>query len=288
LISLLALAGCREKVEYHRIEFPGFSLEAPTALTYGKDHLTEYRAGQAQAIFGTRLVVVGWQPGEHATTAEMPMLVRAMTAALPDSAKLETDPAQATTVSGHDATRVDAEIETMKLSILDIECGKRSVMLGLGATDNLDEMRDRILASFDCHPVAAQDQANDDLVVAVMQIPQTGSLDSTSLDKILPAIFGSVGADWTSERSETRMVDNSARAFQVGRMKAEGETMAGVLTVWNCAGRADAVMALALAQVADGSPTSAIDFLTKLRCAKPADPPLPLAPAPPAEAPAPK
>ncbi|MCE9574059.1 MAG: hypothetical protein K8W52_13010 [Deltaproteobacteria bacterium] len=159
LALVLGVAGCGDKVTFHVVEFPGFSLEVPTALTYDGDPKVEYRAGQTQGQAGRRLFVVGWQPGPNATVDEMPMFMKAMATALPGGASFHAGTPQTLTIAGHPATRLDSQIETMTLSMVDVACGKRSVLIAVGAERGVDEVREHMLASFDCHPIAAEDAA---------------------------------------------------------------------------------------------------------------------------------
>jgi hypothetical protein len=310
LLLLLLLAGlgaCREKPEFHKVEFPGFSLEVPTNLTYGTDLVVEYRAAQRQAIVGGRVVLVGWQPGPRATVAEMPALVQAISAALPGSDMLESEPATEIAVGDRTATRLVARNDKMTLTFIDIECGKRSVILCLGGSGDVDELLDRMVGSFDCHPIPAQDDAigttaapfgvddpkvlagwhaidndgtftiaNGELNVIALQIGHVGDEAAKALPKILPPLFEAIGARWTVERSDTRR----GRVYEHGKVIANGEAPAdGIVTLWNCPGRDDGVVGLALAP-AGTDMTLAIELLGNLRCARPDDPPLPLAPAP--------
>jgi len=313
-ILLVALAGCRgDKLDYHRVEFPGFSLEVPTTIVYAKDLATEYRAGQAEAKDDSRLVTLSWHPGAHMTVEEAPAMVRAMSEVSPKSMAFKGEPGRAIKIGGHDATQIDARIGTGTgtMSLTDIACGKRAVMVGVIARFGGQAVRERILGSFDCHPIAAQDaslsaaaaapfgiddpallagwhrrndgdqfaMSNGELLVVVTQRPRNEDV-TEKLDQYLPTLLGAAGWRWTGSRIETRQAQGGERTFHHGRISMEGETANGVVTVWNCPGRTDAVMVFALSMTG-GELTPAVDLLAKLRCVKPDDPPLPLAPAPP-------
>lgn len=301
----LALAACGDKVTYHVVEFPGFALDVPTEMTYGGDPKVEYRAGQVQAQAGHRVFVVGWQPGANATVDEMPMFMKAMAGALPASAEFRPGAPETLTIAGHPATRMDAQIESMTLSMVEIACGKRSVLIAVGAERGVDELREHLVASFDCHPIAAAEAAvatavpigvddpatlagwriatdgdmfaiaNATMQVGFYPIPSSPAIDSDSLAKVLPTLFGAAGMTWARDRSVTR----DGRLYEFGRISANGDSMPGLLALWACPGRADAVIAMAIGPDATGD--AAIDFLGKLRCARPDDPPLSLAPAAP-------
>jgi hypothetical protein len=306
LTALLPSAGCKKRIEYHRVDFPGFSLEVPEGMDYGKDPVTEYRAGQVQWQDGSRLVIVSWQAGSRATVEEMPLLVRTMAMAIPNGAKLESDPAQTVTVSGHQGTRVDARIETMSLSLVDIDCGKRSMMIGVGAMRDLDAMRKRVLDSFQCQPIAEHEQPigtsavpfgvddpsvlagwervqNDDMftmskgttMFLALQVPRGDKASALVLDKAIPELMTATGAAWTNLDMETRKTKWGERMFRRGHVKVDDEVMAGVVTVWPCDGRADAVLAMAFVPT-EAELGATIDFISGLRCANPDDPPIQL------------
>lgn len=313
LSSLLTSAGCKKRVEYHRVEFPGFALDVPEGMNYGKDPETEYRAGQVQWQDGSRLVIVSWQAGSRSTTEEMPLLVRTMAMAIPNGTKMESDPAQTVTVNGHQGTRVDARIETMSLSLVDIDCGKRSMMIGVGALRDLDEMRERVLGSFQCQPMARLEQPigtsavpfgvddpsilagwvrvqNEDMftmakgttMLLALQVPRGDKASALVLDKAIPELMSATGAAWTNHDMETRKTKSGDRMFRRGQVKVEEEVMAGVVTVWPCEGRADAVLVMAFVPT-DAELGGAIDFISGLRCANPDDPPIQLPAAAPDE-----
>jgi hypothetical protein len=309
-LVLLLVAGCGERVEYHRVEFPGFSFEVPTAVTYGEDRTTEYRAGDVEARGSSWLVKLEWHPGAITSVEEMPQLARAFRVGIPESVESEVGPARAIRVGGQDATQVDILIATSPTSIIEIACGRRTVMVSITTRGAIQAMRDRILGSFDCQPIAELESklgagaspfgiddpallaswyrvddedefmiSNGELMVHASQRP--GIMER--FGDYLPAIFSATGGSWTSGRSETRPNPAGERTFYHGRMVMEGDAkdaMNAVATAWRCSGRSDAVLVFAFSP--SGSDLApAIDLIAKLRCAKIDDPPLLLAPAPP-------
>lgn len=316
-LLLLAVAGCRgDRIEYHRVELPGFSLEVPAFVNYGKDPATEYRAGEVEGKSSSHLVVLTWRLGPNTPLEEMPTMARALRAGIPESKTLQTEPARALQINGNNATQIEARLDTAQMSYTEITCGKRAVIVYVVArTISVRAMRDRILNSFACRPIATQEAAidgaaapfgiddpallagwhrvnnsdeftmsNGKLVVFVSQRPRMEEVVK-ELDRFLPAIMGASGSSWTKGKVETRPSQGGERTFHHGQMSTAGEMVDGIVTVWHCPERTDSVMALAFSKPG-GKLEPAIDLLTKLRCARPDDPPLPLAPEP-KQAPAP-
>ncbi len=108
-LLVLVVAGCRgDGIEYHRVEFPGFSLEVPTILTYGKDQVTQYRAGRVEARDGSRLVMLTWRAGAISTVEDMPEVMRIISGA--DSRMtIQAEPARALQLGGQDATQIEGD-----------------------------------------------------------------------------------------------------------------------------------------------------------------------------------
>lgn len=64
---------------------------------------------------------------------------------------------------------------------------------------------------------------------------------------------------------------------RAGSLAVEGETLAAVTSLWRCDDGKDAILALVLV-VEKTDQAKAIDWLTKIRCAKPDDVPLSIGP----------
>lgn len=304
LSSVLASAGCKKGIEYHRVEFPGFALDVPQGMDYRNDPATEYRAGEARWKDGSRLVIVSWQVGGRAPPEKMPDLVRGMPIGSPNAPELETEPATAVIVNGNQATRTDGRTESMSLSVVDIDCGKRSIMVVMGALRDLDALRERVLGSFECRPIADQEQpigasaapfgvddpalltgwkrsendalfmmSNGPTILMALQVPRSDEAAPLLLDKATAELMTMTGAEWTSGQTETRQTKWGERTFRRGRVKIDQQVVAGVVTFWSCEGRSDAVLAMAFVPT-DGDLGTAIDFISGLRCANPGDPPI--------------
>lgn len=306
---LLGLAAGNSRIEYHRVELPGFSLELPKPAAFTGDLKAQYRTGQVEARFGLKFVAVNWQVGEIATLEELPSIAKVMAAAIPDGARMTSQPARLEMINGHKATWLDAKIESIDVTFVDIECGKRSVMIGVGAATDFEAIRSRILKSFTCKPVEADEKAiasavpigvddasvlrewfavpNDDaftisngeLLAVFTEIPHT-AIDGKMLERVLPTLFAAYGGTWASARREKRAAVGGEREVHFGTMTMDGEPMPTALALWPCGGGGDMLMGMVMRM--DGIDLEpGATFLTKVRCSQPGDPPLPLSPTPP-------
>jgi len=296
-LVLLLVLGCKRSTELKRVELPGFSLELPASVHYTGDGKTDYRAGTVRDVGDGLVVFVGWQFGEIASVDEMPVAVRAIVEAVPALARIELAQARSVEIGGQKATRIDSKIEDVAVTFADITCGKRSVMLGFGAARDFEATRDRILASFQCHPAAADEAlaeaapigvddpavlagwsrvANEDafamtngrLAVVAVGAPSGGSVTGV-LHRMIPTLFASIGAKWQERGRET----HGGREYFRGTMTADGEETPGVIAAWPCGdGGDDALIVLALAP--EDALDDAIAFIGKLRCARATDAPL--------------
>ncbi|MBA3539027.1 MAG: hypothetical protein H0T79_05320 [Deltaproteobacteria bacterium] len=308
-VALLAvLAGCGErKVEYHKVEFPGFVLEVPTAVEYAGNRIREYTAGSTKAISerNGRAVFVTWQPGVLSTPDEMASYVKAIASLMPKpTSAVTTGTATPETVGGQKALRIDATIETMRMLLVEVECGKRSVQLAALAYRGVDAIMAKMVSTFACTPIATAEArvggvpigvddpallagyyhtedpemyslTNDAVSLMFTSAPGGDREDADALHKMIPAMFGAHGV-WKNRRRETR----GARTYQHGDVTVDGTTLAALIVLWNCDDdRTDAVMALAMAPERTDI-DAVVEVLGKIRCAKPGDAPLKLRPTP--------
>jgi hypothetical protein len=308
IVLALALVGCHRThdVEYHRVEFPGFSAELPTAVTYGKDSRTEYRAGQQFSKLGTRVVVINWQPGELSPPERISAPFKVAADVIRPGLRLSQGVGRAIKAGTLPATTIDGRAEgdaTIDLTLVEIACGRRSVVFTVGGPSQTHEIRDRILATFECHPSADLDSwiasgapidvadsaaltgwfkidredftiSNGELILTALPSGHLPEPDDAMLTNVAHVLTRD-GAEWQPVSTELR----GGRRFQLGRLTSLHLTLPGVATVWNCPGRSDAVMAFA-ARTTDGDLSPALDFLATLRCSTPDSPPLPLVPMP--------
>jgi len=315
---MLAIASCKKKsIEFHRLELPGFSIEVPTFVKAPVK--PEYRAGDVQRqqfpgnIEVPTAISVSWQPGAIMTVEELPATARVLLAEfVPKGTKTTFGAARTVTVGGQTATQLDAKLATVDALFIDITCGKRTVMITIATVEHFTTIRDRMLKSFVCKPVEADEAALDSLVAVgaddpktfdgwryadtdhsvvnitngemVVVFAETQKPDGIELDtfrKVLPQLFGASGATFTPDTDgrETRtLAGGERRQFERGKVTIEGETVAAVLSLWACPDGKRAVFGFAMIVLPEIPASKAIDFITKVRCGKVGDPPLPVGP----------
>jgi hypothetical protein len=211
--------------------------------------------------------------------------------------------ARALTLAGHHATELPMTLNGIPATFVEVECGTRSVLIGLTAGDRLDEIRQRVLDSFQCHPDATEEHAiattppfaiddpsllagwwhtRDERMFAITDGKRTlkvaeaaiGVIDESTFEALVATLFKDViGRDtWVGEAAEQRVVAGERRIVQRGTTRLHGDNIGvGVLSLSPCSGRHDALVALAIVHEAselDG----ATELLGHVRCARPGDP----------------
>jgi len=115
-------------------------------------------------------------------------------------------------------------------------------------------------------------------VFAEIAKPQGVGLDK--IRNMLPEMFGIGGGTFTptGSREQRTIAGGERRIFERGTLTVEGESLPAVSSLWSCSvNDARAMMALAMMEDESSVP-AAIEFLSKIRCAQPGDPPLPIGP----------
>lgn len=308
-VGLSALVACEAKVDYHTVQFPGFTLSVPTTTTYTRASKMEYRAGQSASSGLLRIVQVTWQLGEISTIDEMPAMVDAMQALLPDASSKKFDPPFNAKVNGNDSVQIDGSITVegtkLGLSIVDIACGKRSVTLTIVAAHKMEALKKHVVDSFVCKPDPAEEAEvgttavpfgvddptvlagwkrmaddstfmleKDGTVIVITQTPQFDTDDKDVFEKTMPDMFRAYGINWRSTTQESRPSITGARTLFLGTVTNEDGAMPSVVTLFPCADRADGVMAIAMA--GGGNLDEGIALVLGMRCAQPKDAPLAL------------
>jgi hypothetical protein len=299
-LSLAALAGC-DKLEFKPLALPGFTVDAPTFLKAPAN--AQYRAGQVQAQRGTKLLSISWQVGAAMTPEEMPAAIGVAIEQVAKGHNFQVGAAKAVTIGGQKATQLDAHSGEVKVTYVDIECGKRSVMIGIVGTSQYETMRDRVLASFRCTPVEAEEKllgdlvpigaddpatlagwhyadddhsvfsiSNDKLIAVFMETTVMEKREMAKLHELIPTFFALGGATFTSDgHIETRTLPGGAtRTFDRGQMTVEQGTASAVTTYWTCDDGVRLVVGLLIAED-DDQRTDAIEWAARLRCSKPGD-----------------
>jgi hypothetical protein len=299
---LLALLGACDKLEFKPLALPGFSVDAPTFLEAPAN--AQYRAGQVQAQRGTKLVSISWQAGAAMTPEEMPGAIRVAIEHVAKGQGFNLGDAKAVTIGGQKATQLDAHSGEVKVTYVDIECGKRSVMIGVVATSQFETLRDRVLGSFHCTPDEAQEKllgdlvpigaddpatfagwhyadddrsifsiTNDELVAVFIETTTLDTPEMSKLREMIPSFLALGGASFvaTDGGAETKtLADGSKRSFDRGELVVDGNRTPAVTTFWTCDDGVRLVIGLLVAPEADKL-ASGIDWITRLRCSKPGD-----------------
>ncbi len=307
-LAVAALTSCSPREhELHKRQLPGFSLDVP-AFVEVKPELS-YRDDEIQADQGMLGISVSWSEGGTLDPAGLNMTVKALMETAAKGEDVELDPARSPTIGGQQAVQVEGNIGGIaRFSFTNVVCGGRSVMIGIVGGASFEKLRDRMLGSFACTPVAADEKqlgsttpigVDDPTTLAgfryvdqdrsqfsitngeLIAIFDTTSADSESMElmtKLLPNLLGA-GANVTMDRDgrAVRSVGSASRSFEQGSMKNEDGTRNGVVTsLWRCDGDKQAVFAIVVV-LFDTDRTKAIDWLSKIRCARPGDPPLAIA-----------
>ena len=306
---VLLLAACKPRPEaYHRVELPGFSLEAPDVLV-AKPGLA-YREDDLDGERGLTAVSLSWSVGELSEPDDFGERVNLVVEALAKGEKVEMMRARKTKVGGQDAVRIDGKVSILHITIVDIACGTRTITIQVTGT-SIEDLRDRVLASFSCKPDPAQESktavapvpvsiddrsvlagfrysdddrtmlsiTNDKLLVVFHGI--TGLSDEPELMRtLLPKLLESAGEYLPdSALRETRKGPKGIeRVYQGGWLTIDGERHLVFSSVWTCDEKNSVVAyVVVLDKAVERGPT--IDGLNKFRCAEPDDAPLAIAPA---------
>lgn len=298
-LALAALGGC-EKLEFKPFALPGFSVDAPTFVKV--DPGASYRAGQAEGKKGFKNVYISWEVGGIMTTEEMPKALAIAMEHLAKGERMDIGEARTVTIGGQTASQVDGKMGAVRLSYTDVVCGKRSVTISVVASADFEKIRDRVLGSFRCAPVASEEAALGDLIpigaddpaalagwrytdddrsvfsitdgnlVGVFVETNTHDIDPKKLREMLPSFFALGGATFVAKGDEeTRtLADGSKRVFERGEIGAEGEFAPAVMTFWTCDDRVRIVLGIVVAAETEQL-TGAIDWVSRLRCSRPGD-----------------
>ena len=302
-VSVAVLVACNPRpAELHRLELPGFSVDVPAYVKAGPD--LRYSDDEVDGESGLQRVTILWNAGKPLPPDRLqPVIGSAMDEAMEDEV-IEWDPARAVTVGGQKASRLDGGFDGVSaVTIVDLACGDRSIMfslVGLG----IRGFREKLLESFVCKPVAAEEarlataapigsddpaafegfrhlddnRANftitRDGLTAAFELEHATTDALEHLQDTISFTYG-MAARFTPEgKPETR----DGRTFYRGAVAVDRETTQwAVGAVLRC-NPETAVFAIVGVETA-GDRAPAIEWLKKLRCAQPSDPPLPIDPA---------
>jgi hypothetical protein len=307
VIALLILAACNPRpTELQRLELPGFSIEAPGYVKVPPD--LRYNDDEVDGQSGLQRVTILWHAGKPVANTERIEEIGAAIGAAMEGDEIEWDPVRTLTLGGQRANRLDGGAEGLSMAtIVEIGCGDRSIILtfaGLG----IRGFRDRMLDTFACKPIPAEEArlatatpigsddptafagfrhvddvlanfsiTNDELI-ATFELEHQPTDDLAHLQDALNGMYG-LDSTFTPEgKPEIR----DGRTFYRGALAVDRETTRWAVAVVLRCDPKTAVFGVAMVTKPDARQKAA-DWLAKLRCSKPTDPPLPLAPPKPDE-----
>ncbi len=133
-------------------QFPGFTVDLPSGEIRSEDN--SYQSGKlALAINDAPMVaLVQWEPGADFSDDELTMIATGVGAAAGGI-----KPGAVTTVEGVPTVEVSTDKGLFEVSMK--KCGARHVAIATGGGDGIAKLHRRIVASFQCHPDAAQETA---------------------------------------------------------------------------------------------------------------------------------
>lgn len=313
-VAVVLVAGCTTSgssspVEYRRLELPGFSLDAPADVVRASG--LDYRSGEVQHRSPTRAIGITWQTGPIFAVEEMPPAIQIIAEQFARGGTVKFGAANPITVGGQKAIRMDGSMDAVEMTFVDVTCGARSVLIAVAGASGVGEARTRLLDSFRCQPVAAEERllsaapigvddpatlrgwrytdddrstlsiTNGESVAVLVELPKTGSIDTEIVRKLLPKLLGTAGATFTPAAQgarETREIGpGQTRVFDRGRLTVEETSLPALVSYWECTGTSRAIVAL-LMTAEESELTGAIDWLSRIRCSRPGDPPLDIGP----------
>ncbi len=233
---------------------PGFSIELPDG-ELKTDETSAYASGNLLGTLNgaTTIYNVVWAPGASPDADTLKAMAVALVAGLGASTS------EQTVVDGIPTIRAETEKGLLETSVE--LCGVRYVMITTMGASGIEALHRRIVASFNCHPDAAQEQAStmldfmmafdmpgwwaasrdgsqvqvtDGKTLVLLQSDINKDLDMTLL---LGVMFKPLGIDVDVTP------DGDGRASLV--MKTKGEEARGIARMVHCAAKTGIVMALA-------------------------------------------
>lgn len=311
--ALLGLIGCKPgKIDFHRVDLPGFSLELPTELVYRGDPRADYAVGAVKAERRSRppyVVHVTWEAGPLSTPDELAAYGRLSVDAIGDPANtVAPSPVESFQVGEHPAVRMSLLLRGSPMVLVEIACGQRAVRIAAWTPRGGAVIVDRALASFRCTPVAELEAADavadpvgfdgvdtllrgwmkveaepgqlaitDGSMIALFQkTPGSAPLPVDAIDRMLPGMMKLGGAGWQARGREHKQGPHGGRDVFSGVMTADGEAYDAVVSLWPCSSNGVLAMVLHDGQGRD----AALDMLLAARCPRPGDARLELPPAP--------
>lgn len=301
LLSLIACGSAAPKppvspkaappdIDSRPLELPGFALRVPVALGPGEGTIDEYDAGKFELVGNQNGLTLKWSVGE---VGDLDILSVAFKGTAPPDADYEIKDVRAREVNHLKAAQLDARVGAAQIRFIDVGCGRRHVFFTFVNMES-----EPILATFECHPIAANESqtarpapvaVDDPATFAGWSVVTTNDklslqkgdvrlmfigvdhVDDMPADVLTNVLFTQVGASWRNDRVNKRHVFGTDRELQMGAMEQQGISIPVVASAWRCGTKRVYALGIAI----HGSIAPAVDAIVKVRCPRPGDPPLP-------------
>ncbi len=146
------MLACEPPAKLVHRDLPGFAIDLPDAKELSAKTSLEYATGSIaiQDSAHARLAIVAWSAGPKLTPAELEQLLGVFGALVhaSGSGTVVHEPGP----QGAIVETIELPTDSMPLFITQLDCGRRNVMIALGAEHGAAELRKSVLASFRCTP----------------------------------------------------------------------------------------------------------------------------------------
>ena len=308
---MLVMAACKKTppLTYHTLQLPGFSVVAPSALTFAGDPTTNYRTGKAEWKDGARQVLISWRRGMAMNADDVPVIVRAIGGLAPPSAGQFAADSGPLTVGGMAGFQVALFNDAFRIQFFETACGRRVITLAVAApAADAAGLWAKLTSALVCSPMfvleaklatgspiatvepslfAGWEQIADDSsfiishdrrMVLVQETAVADVLTPELLQSGVSALVGQLGATWTASKTETHRGPFGRREQLNGELTIDGQAFLATVSLVGCDGQPHGLLLAVLGEKDAATEAELTDLSSKIRCATAADAPLPLAP----------
>ncbi|HTL35940.1 MAG TPA: hypothetical protein VL326_22575 [Kofleriaceae bacterium] len=281
-----------------RRALPGFSVALPAG-----EKATEAVAYPAGSIMlkhvgdGSGVVVISWEPGGKITSDELRTMLPIFTKAM--QTKDENGTTKLGSIAGPDGKPIDTvtfDTDNLDLELSMLTCGVRHMMIATAAASGVMPLHQRIVASFECKPDAAQESTATTLAFPLaLDLPgwylvghdeevtqissDTASLVLRTLPPSLttPDLATFIGPAFEQTGAHVTIVDKQGSDFLKVKLEDQGDSGMGWVALFRCPTGIALVLGLGHD---DASVTALYDKVKASRCLKPGEGPtqFPVAP----------
>ena len=308
---LLAAGACKKTppLTYHTLQLPGFSVVAPSALTFAGDPVTNYRNGKAEWKDGARQVLISWRRGMAMNADDVPVIVRAIGGLAPPSAGQFAADSGPLTVGGQAGFQVALFNDGYRIQFFETACGRRVITLAVAApAAEATTLWAKVTSAISCSPtpeleaklaastpiatadpllLAGWEQVVDDRgfiishdhrMILVQETAPAAVLTPELFESSVSALVTHLGAAWLPGKSETQRGPFGRREQLTGELTIDGQAFFVTLSLLGCDGQPHGILLAVLGEKDATTPAELADLNGNIRCATAGDPPLPLAP----------